>query len=607
MKTGSLSVVLQFLRRQHAASELATVSDRHLLARFVEHHDQEAFAVLMRRHADLVFHVCQRLLNNWQDSEDAFQATFLVLARKAATISWQESIAGWLHEVACRVAAEARGTLSRRRLREKQVDPMPELGYEHHHDRAEITSLVDEELRHLPEAYRTPVILCCLQGLSRDEAAVQLGCTVGVVKGRLERGRRMLADRLSRRGIAVAGALAAIAVPAAGTAQASPELMQQTLDLSASFAHGLPAPASPAVDLATKVLRGLSRGWVVSACAALGMVFVLSGAAVGVATTQTEPRPAITSVSSQSKGEAEKKAKGAEPKAVVVHEHRDVIRAVVLTPDGKTAISASFDGTVHVWDAATGKLEHSWKTESTNSALALSPDGRTLVAGNAVGDLFFWDMKTHEEIATRNTGEGNVYNLTFSPDGKKLASANHKGSLSLWNPKTGANISTFMGHKGRVWSVSFSPDGKKLASAGEDGSVRVWDPETGKELLSTKIHTDYTCSVAFSPDGKRLATLGYDDRLFILDTETGKKLSETQVPSGACVLFSPDGKTLLTTDRVGNFHIWSADKIERLQTGSKHEKAVHHAAISRDGKRVVTGSEDGRAISWELDPPGKSK
>lgn len=186
----------------------AGLSDRELLERFCRLREEAAFAALVHRHAPLVWTVCRRILPQAHDAEDAFQATFFVLARKARAVRWQDSVGGWLYTVARRLALKARAEAARRRARERAVAPAapPGLPAAPTHG---IGHIVDEEFERLPKAYREPLLLCCLQGKTREEAARELGWTRGQVKAGLERGRSMLRDRLAGRGLAAPAAIAA--------------------------------------------------------------------------------------------------------------------------------------------------------------------------------------------------------------------------------------------------------------------------------------------------------------------------------------------------------------------------------------------------------------
>ena len=176
-------------------------SDCQLLKRFVKGRDEAAFEALVRRHACLVFSVCRRVLGSIPDAEDAFQATFLVLLRKASSVGRRGSLGNWLYGVAYRTALEARTATARRRRKEAQVVPPAQAQPDE--TARELLPLLDEELRGLPDKYRAPVVLCELEGKSRKEAARLLGWPEGTVAGRLARARVLLARRLARYGLAL--------------------------------------------------------------------------------------------------------------------------------------------------------------------------------------------------------------------------------------------------------------------------------------------------------------------------------------------------------------------------------------------------------------------
>jgi RNA polymerase sigma factor (sigma-70 family) len=186
-----------------------TLTDQVLLRRFVQSQDEAAFAALVRRHGPMVIGTCRRVLQHAQDTEDAFQASFLVLARKAPSIQNYQSLAGWLYKVAYRIALRARARRSQRQLRENCLAGKTDFKSVLQHGvgcmerTSEIDALVDDEVQRLPEKYRTPVLLCYLQGRTNEEAARQLRCPTGTVKIRLLRGREMLRKRLIRQGVAL--------------------------------------------------------------------------------------------------------------------------------------------------------------------------------------------------------------------------------------------------------------------------------------------------------------------------------------------------------------------------------------------------------------------
>jgi RNA polymerase sigma factor (sigma-70 family) len=239
--------LLRYLRSAIPAPALADVPDRELLSRFARSRDEVSFAALVGRHGGAVWATCRRLVDRDQDAEDAFQAVFLTLARKAASIRRGDALPCWLHGVARRIAANLRRD-GRRRARaeteaaKRPLSPAADLTWQ------EGLSVLDEELGRLPERYQAALIVCCLEGRSRDEAAAQLGWSPGQVKGRLERARDMLGRRLARRGFDLAGSLLAVAVarsPSAGAtaplsgaalAGAPPSLVSATVKAAALVA-----------------------------------------------------------------------------------------------------------------------------------------------------------------------------------------------------------------------------------------------------------------------------------------------------------------------------------------------------------------------------------
>jgi RNA polymerase sigma factor (sigma-70 family) len=215
------------------------LTDGQLLARFVVCREECAFAALVQRHGPLVWNVCRRVLRHQQDAEDAFQATFLVLARKARSVQKRESVGGWLYKVAYRIALKARGVNLRRRVREKQVDELPQPAVAPTEPQ-DWRPLLDQALERLPEKYRVAVVLCDLEGLSRQEAARQLGIPEGTLSSRLATARRLLAKRLVRSegilAVAMAEGLARAAVPT--------RLVEATVHAAVS-----PSVVSPVISL----------------------------------------------------------------------------------------------------------------------------------------------------------------------------------------------------------------------------------------------------------------------------------------------------------------------------------------------------------------------
>ena len=228
MPTGPTTRVFEQIRR--AVLRDGEAGDGELLGQFIERRDEAALAALVQRHGPMVWGVCRRLLSH-HDAEDAFQAAFLVLVRKASTVSPRTMVGNWLYGVSHQTALQARRSAARRRAREATVNRMPETETVPHDPWADAQPLLDEELCRLPENYRAVIVLCDLEGRTRKEVAHQLGCPEGTVAGRLARARSMLAKRLAQRGVTLSGgALAALLSHSAATASLPATVMSNTIE-----------------------------------------------------------------------------------------------------------------------------------------------------------------------------------------------------------------------------------------------------------------------------------------------------------------------------------------------------------------------------------------
>lgn len=228
MASGQLGLVLHQLRRM-LGGPAADATDRQLLEHYAATRDEPAFTQLVRRHGPMVQGVCRRVLGRDPEADDAFQATFLVLAKKADSVFWQESIGNWLYGVAYRTASKVRARNARRRQREQEAAGKRDAVQAENGDAHELQQVLDEELIRLPEKFRMPVLLCCLQDQTIDEAAQQLGWSCTTIKGRLQRGREMLRNRLQRRGIGLSAGVLATILTQGVVSATSPTLLKTTV------------------------------------------------------------------------------------------------------------------------------------------------------------------------------------------------------------------------------------------------------------------------------------------------------------------------------------------------------------------------------------------
>ena len=271
----------QSLRR--LATEADPASDAELLGRFLAEGNQAAFTTLVRRHANMVFGVCRRLLSNLQDAEDAFQATYLVLARKAHAIGDRAALSCWLHGVAYRTALKARSAIAKRCAKETPMAVETLMAAPSRDHSADLEELLDRELEGLTEKYRLPVVLCDLEGLSRRMAAERLGVSEGTLSGQLFRGRRLLAQRLRRHGLVMsAGTLATILGQNAARAAPSAAMVEATVNLGLADLTGAAAMAGSVSSSVLSLTNGVIKIMYVQKLKQMTILGVALVAALGI-------------------------------------------------------------------------------------------------------------------------------------------------------------------------------------------------------------------------------------------------------------------------------------------------------------------------------------
>jgi RNA polymerase sigma factor (sigma-70 family) len=235
------------------------LTDGQLLGRFIATRDQTSFAALVRRHGPMVLGVCCRVLGDFHDAEDAFQATFLVLARRASSVLKRESVGCWLHGVAYHTALRAVSALGRRRSRERPMSDAPHPIVEPDEPR-DWLPLLDRELALLPEQYRAAIVLCDLEGRTRKDAASLLAITEGTLSSRLARGRALLAKRLTNCGVVLSGGALAVALSHEASAQVTVGLVSTTTRAAALVAAGQVAAVSTTAVL---LMKGVMKAMLV--------------------------------------------------------------------------------------------------------------------------------------------------------------------------------------------------------------------------------------------------------------------------------------------------------------------------------------------------------
>jgi|GEM_PF-6661009 len=291
MATALVGTVLRHIRSLAADCKISEQTDGALLRAFLGDNDQAAFEALLRRHGPMVLRVCLRTLGHAHDAEDALQATFLLLARKAKSIRKRESLASWLHGVAHRMATHAKRAAARRHRHESRANPTPPRDPALNAAWQELQVLLDEEIAGLPEALRAPFILCCLENKSSAEAARQLGLEEGTVRNRLSRARKLLQERLTRRGVSLIAVLAAAALGTNGASAAvCRSLVASTAQAATEIAGGQAAMAGLVSTKVAALTEGVLKAMILTKLKATAVVLLavaLAGTGSGLLTYRT--------------------------------------------------------------------------------------------------------------------------------------------------------------------------------------------------------------------------------------------------------------------------------------------------------------------------------
>jgi RNA polymerase sigma factor (sigma-70 family) len=653
-----LGDLFRFLRRERAAGP--DLSDGALLERFLDQRDEAAFEALLQRHGPMVLGVCQRVTGDTHAAEDAFQATFLVLARKAGAIRKQASLASWLFGVAQRVACKARTQAATRREREKraanmrQTESLDELTWQ------ELRAILDEEIGALPAKFQSAIVLCHLEGKSYDQAAQELGFPKSTLARRLTKALELLRGRLTRRGIALSAAVLATALAERTAAGAVPALVSiNIVKAAACVAAGKSLAAgilsTHAIALAEEAMKTMIYSkfkLVLAVSVALGLAVGAAFAGYGAWLTQSQDEnpPPLVQPDPQRKdaaGPAVDLDGDPLPDGAVARlgtlRFRHGLNAVAMaySPDGKWLASlqgSSMQYGLRILEAGTGKVLHRHTFEKSvllrtnNSAIAFSKDSKWIVTPQSVIDVatgkevhrLQYD-KTKEIL--RQFQEGVFVDTTYpawiaavSPDGRFVARQQWAGSGTgtiLTDAATGKELRRLGWDDKEVKRAFFpeandfvpprpvfSPNGALLATAKADKVIRLWEVETGNALHGLQGHEQDVNHLAISPDGKVLASTGQGEGLIRLwDVPKGKALREIKIDArNVGIWFAPDGK-LLTTKSGDK----SGDKTVRLyDCGSGKELRRWQMpcacmAFSPDGKELATAGRQDRIVHrWDM-------
>ena len=599
-----------------------------MLRVFAQTRNSDAFAALMRRHGPMVYGLARRIVGDHQLAEDVFQAAFLILARRASALTGRESLPAWLHSVAFRLAIRAKK--KRRCALEIEAlaaspsssDLLEEISAR------EYLTILDSELNRLPEKYRLPLILCQLEGLTQEAAAGRLGVSAGVLKGRLERGRVLLRDRLAKRGLE-AGLCGLLPL----AASVSPALVQSTLHFAVT--------GQGATLTSAALVKGAMKMMLLARIRTICLAALLVGAAGwGAGWAALEARSAKSETSAKETQAAKRKllsigqAKDRRvdlygdplPEGAVMRlgtvQRRANGASLVLTADGKVLIGLRGGKQLSFWDAETGKLKETRELEAAQQAApgfggGVSSNGKWIINWVA-NSLRLFDIQTGKlvyDFATKGYKGGGPWLPVFSNDGRYVATAwasEDHFQLKAWDLETGkeafsqvvatdnakrssVNPSNSAGQRyDRVFALFFSPDGQKLVASLSSLKLPAicWDFSSGKQLWQVAKGPPEGKDFAFTAKGQLLWPGGAMDLATGASSKPDKLLPRPMYSKAAS---TPDGRKLLISNTEGVL-VWDLKngKEERLLKG-----AGDGMVVARDGKTLITNN--GGLQRWDLE------
>jgi WD40 repeat protein len=292
----------------------------------------------------------------------------------------------------------------------------------------------------------------------------------------------------------------------------------------------------------------------------------------------------------------------------VLRGHKGPASCVAYSPDSKSIVSGSDDGTLIIWNANTGEEMKKLEVKGSNSIIegvAYSPNGQYIVSGSRGKTLIIWDAHTGKEITSLIGHTRYIRCVAYSPDGNCIVSGAEDETLIIWDAHTGQEKNKLIGQSGWIQCVAYSPDSKYIVSGSGDGNLIIWDAHTGKEKNKLIGHERSVNCVAYSPDGNCIISGSDDGTLIIWNADTGGEITSLMGHSFIeCVTYSPDGNHIVSGSADETLIMWNALTYERIVELKGHTNTVNCVAYSPDGKHIVSGSEDKTLIIWKkICPP----
>jgi RNA polymerase sigma factor (sigma-70 family) len=650
MSAGHADLFLRHLRQVVAEHADRGLSDRELLRRFATLQDQTAFTILVRRHGPMVLRVAQRVLHQQQDSEDVFQASFLILARKAASGRWHESVAHWLHGVAYHLALKARAAALQRQAHESRASRRAPANPQAEMTLREAQALLDEELNRLPEKFRAPLVIWHLQGRTQDETARQLGWTKATTRRRLEQGRNLLRTRLARRGFNLGAAMTTLVMAQniAPAVVATP-LVTLTVRAALGLAQGKTLACAASVQVACLAKEGAVLGTNLKATVVLllGVTVMAAGAGALFSRMLALEEPKAQQAEAPRRpakdiAQAPEPTRGKKPRldlhgdplpdgallrlGTVRFRHPDGANCLILSPDGRYLATRN-SVTVRVWDAATGKQLYAFPFSegvggyfAGQEPMVFSPDSHELFAAADAGQVLVWDLDSGKRREVYLGDYGRVHSVCLTLDNQLLAAGTERGVM-VRNQTTGrvlyetgnprhphpGNDDRLLLH-GPYSLAVFAPDGGSLAvhTSAAPKVVRLCDPKTGEDRRRIELGARLV-RLAFSPDGRHIAVTERDNAVRVYETETGRrvyswvvKLDNPSENYTSAVAFAPDGKFLAAGATDNLIRMWDLTTGQERRIFRGHSWYVTSLAFGPGGKFLYSTSWDGTVRRWEV-------
>jgi RNA polymerase sigma factor (sigma-70 family) len=611
-------------------------SDTDLLHRFVSHREEAAFAELVSRHGPMVRGVCLRLLGNHADADDVFQATFLILARRAGSVRQPGAIGAWLHGVACRLARKLRNRPQRVMDLDPQIpvtdpaDPFAEACWQ------ELRGLLDEELERLSESFRLPLVLCYLQELTRDEAAARLGWSVRTLDRRLRRGRELLQARLRRRGVeAAALATAALGVTKL-TAAVPPELAASTTRFALAFALGktLNGPSVMLAEGAMHMLAMIRWKWVAGMVMALGLLAAASTLLLPGADPAQQPSGGVKpNIQGPHAAVALPAGAVARLGSSAFHQGQTITR-LHFSPDGQRILSLSNKNLI-VWESASGnellRLAVGNGENGDFQMATFTPDRKTIAAIYADGMARVWNADDGKELSARRLTDEYLDSTQVFPaeDGRciLILTIQKERRLTKWDPVNDhvRNIQAVVrlpgpdgnagvpGPKG-IQPIDVFANALGLATNGREALVHM----TGERIATVTLNEkdavkrfdralDIRSVKALSPDGKWAAVVGAAvdrpdpnvaalarDALYLWDVPRGILVRSLNWPlqnrAQLRCAFAPDSRSLFVANGPAVVR-WDVGTGRILRQWTNFSELVTALAVSPDGSTLAVASD----------------